>query len=73
MSKISDYFKPKKNSFLRNLFVKDERDYKGTTGMGHNHEWDDMYHPDENGNQIKKEGWIYCWICGQETNKNPNK
>ncbi len=38
--------------------------------LGHNHEWDDMYHTNENGQWVHKKedgySWAFCWICGAE-------
>ncbi len=38
--------------------------------LGHNHEWDDLYHTDENGDWVHKRedgyAWAFCWICKAE-------
>jgi hypothetical protein len=42
------------------------REIKGTTGLGHDHEWDEVYHYDDTGNWVINGNWVYCWICGQK-------
>ena len=37
----------------------------GTTGLGHNHEWDEMWHTDKDGNYVHKKGWVFCRVCNQ--------
>jgi hypothetical protein len=45
---------------------KEDRTYYTEDGLGHNHAWDDMYHSNEAGEWVEKEGWVYCEICGHE-------
>lgn len=54
---VYDYYdrkKKRKEYYERNI------NPSTTDGLGHNHEWEEH----------KKEGWVYCWICGQEKEHN---
>lgn len=42
--------------FFKSFFKKNNEYVRGTTGYGHDHEWDEH----------KKKDWVYCWICGDE-------
>lgn len=52
-------------SWFENLFKKKKRKPYTEDALGHNHEWDDMYHTDKNGKWTHKKGWVFCWICQQ--------
>lgn len=56
-NKIKEFFTPRKHKW---------NDNTTTDALGHNHEWDEMWHKDENGNHVRKEGWVFCWICDRQ-------
>ena len=37
-------------------FFKREREPYVEDSLGHNHEWD----------ETNREGWVACWVCGEE-------
>jgi len=43
-----------------------------TTGLGHDHEYEEMYHTGERGGWVWKKGWYKCSICGDEIEETEN-
>ena len=39
---------------------------RASTGLGHDHEYEEMYHINEKGDWVWKEDWYKCWICSNE-------
>lgn len=50
--------------FLTRIFKRRERIPYTENALGHNHEWDELWFTDEDGNRKHKEGWVYCEVCG---------